>query len=123
MTTEEKKFKVEFFVRDKNLGEALRALAGKIDGLPAIVPVVNAVVAPNGTHGPKIKGQVPEIFAQWAADQKLTSLVAADFKRFQEHVGRSAKGYSNLVRLLVQGGVIKRKGAGKDTTYSVSGRK
>ena len=35
-------FKVEFFVDDKRLGNALRALAGLAHGAPTAIPVVNA---------------------------------------------------------------------------------
>lgn len=123
MIAEDKKFKVEVFVRDKHLGDVLRSLAGKIDGMPSVVPVVNAAVGSNGKHEPMIKGQLPEIFAKWVADQMLTTIVAADFRRFQEHVGRSPKGYSHFAQQMVDAGIVKKKGKGTGMTYVVARRK
>ncbi len=108
-------FKVEFFVEDKNLAKAKRALMGLALEMRD-TPVNNAVAA-----GGKIKAATPgtmiDLFLEQVKKMKVKEVTPAMMRQFAVAIGRSEKSYSNMLRELLSAGVLKRKANGKKGTH------
>jgi hypothetical protein len=112
-------FRVEFYVDDKRLGEAMIALTGLARGQPVIIPVINAKQEANGKVVAAGNGDVGELFLKYARQHKLETPVAADFRKFAKSIGRSPAGYSYLVSQLVDRKLIRKSGKGSGMVYTL----
>jgi hypothetical protein len=115
-------FKIEAFVEDKRLAEALRALAGLIRGQPSVVPVVNAVHH-HGKVKAKSNGALLDMFSQHLTESKLDNFNATKAKEFLKASGRSPSSSNYLLRQAVQAKLIKRSGKGSASIYHVLPKK
>jgi hypothetical protein len=115
-------FKIEVFVDDKKLAEALRALAGLALGQPSVVPVVNAEHS-----GGKIKaatnGSLLDMFHQHLTKTKTQSFRAADVKAFLKSVGKSEGSSNYLSQQAAKAGFAKKSGKGSAMSYTVVPKK
>jgi hypothetical protein len=112
-------FRVEFYVDDKRLGEAMVALTGLARGQPVITPVINAKQATNGKIVAAGRGDPSDLFLKYAKQHKLEKPVAEDFRKFAKSIGRSPSGYSHLIDQLIDHQVIKKSGKAPRLTYTV----
>jgi hypothetical protein len=110
-------FKVEFFVDDKHLGDALRALAGYARGQPNVVPVVNAKMANGHIKADIPAGNMVELFAAYLKKNKLETLKAQDIKDFLKTIGRSPQSANYLTRLAVAQKILRRSGKTSNIVY------
>lgn len=110
-------FKIDLFVDDKNLAEALRRLSGIGRDVRA-VPVVNAEPAGAGVKA-ETSGELVPMFLKWIAKHKKTEVVSADARQFLEDVGRSGSSKSYVLRQAVEAGMLKRRGSGSKMRYDV----
>lgn len=115
-------FKIEAFVEDKRLAEALRALAGLIRGQPSVVPVVNVEHHPkSGKLKAKTNGALLDMFAQHITD--LKELRPADIKKFLKDSGRSPGSSAYLVGMARKAKLIKATGKSSAIIYHVLPKK
>ena len=111
-------FRIECFVDDRRLAEALRALTGLAVGSPAVQPVVNAAKK-NGAVVAAGRGDHPEMFLKYAKANKLDKFAATAMREYCLSHGMAATSYSYLAKQLVKAGVIKKSGKGTKATYTV----
>lgn len=113
-------FKVEFYVDDKRIAQAIHALTGIAVGDPKINPVVNAVKK-NGKLHAKTDGDVVSLFMDWLKQHKdLKELKADHFRAFCNHIGRPVTSYSAVKDKIVKaGGILRRIGTGSASKYKV----
>ena len=112
-------FKVEFFVDDKRLGQALLALVGIANSQPSVVPVVNVAKKANGTLAPKVSGGSMERFVAVLKKHKGKSLKAAEFKAMMKPMGLSASSANYMTGRAVEAGLLKKTGKSNQTAYLV----
>jgi hypothetical protein len=105
-------FRVEFFVDDKKLADALRALAGKATGLN-VQPVINA--APNGKA--ETSGGLLDMFGAWLGKTKIDNLTPFEIGQWLASQGYSKQSSSYLARNATKAGLLKKRGKGAGTTY------
>ena len=105
-------FRVTFFVKDKDLARAKRALVGiAIDMKDE--PVVNAKArASTATAEPAVTaetgGNVTEMLMKYLQGKpEITAFTSKDAARFLESIGRSAQSASYLCRQAVGIGLLK----------------
>jgi len=101
-------FRIEAFVDDKRLAEALRALTGLAVGSPAVQPVVNGAKK-NGKVVAVSEGEIEDLFAKWVKSKRLTELTPTDAKAFIKSIGRSTGSYTYFMRQLIKKGVLKKR--------------
>lgn len=114
-------FRIEAYVEDKRLAEALRALAGLVRGQPSVVPVTN--VDEGRTLRAKSNGSLLGMFAEHLVKAKVTQLKPTDVDAFMKSVGRSKASRGHLVKTAIESGVIKRTGKTGSVVYHVVARK
>jgi hypothetical protein len=109
-------FKVEFFVDDKRLPDALRALAGLARGLPSVVPVVNVEEGHPSGLKPKTNGALLDAFALHIAkfDQPFGP---EDVREFLKSVGKAPGSASYLVQKARVARLIKVIGKSSSVKY------
>lgn len=98
-------FRIEIFVDDKKLAYVLLALTGHVVSLSAPQPVANAKRGPNGVQ-PVTRGDALELFATFAKGKK--EVTPADMREFCRKHGFSANSYSNMLRRVMDAGLLKR---------------
>jgi hypothetical protein len=104
-------FRVTFFCDDRKLGECLHGLAGLVQGVPEVVPVVNAVPSKNGLAA-KTDGKVIDLFTDWLHKTKVKELRAQDARDFLKSVGLSPLSYSYMLTQARERGLIRKTGGG-----------
>jgi hypothetical protein len=116
--------RVEFFVEDRKLGTALRALVGVAHGAPTVTPVINAEAKPNGHIEARGEGTTEELLAIWLSAngyKKGAQVVARNIKEFNREHGKSEKSATYVLKKACEAGLMRRmRGtAGSTTTYVV----
>ena len=112
-------FRIEAFVDDKKLGEALRALAGIAIGNPAVQPVVNAEEK-DGKVVPSGNGSLPGAFANYVKRHKLGEFGPQEMKKFVKGMGKSESSANYFTKRLKELGLVKKAGgSGPRTRYAV----
>lgn len=112
-------FRVEFFVEDKNLGRAKRALAGIAMDLKD-TPAVNTKKTANGVSPQVTNGDLVKLFAEFLFKKlKLQTISAAHAKGFLKSIGRSDNGYPYLLKKSTEYGLLVKAGTGPATKYKV----
>ena len=113
-------FRIEVFVDDKKLGNALHALVGLTLGDPKVQPVANAVVK-NGKVG-AASVDLAGLFAKFAKERKLGSsqFSANVLREFCKYAGMSETSYGYAGKQLLKAGAIKKHGAGTKSAYTVA---
>lgn len=116
-------FKVEFFVDDKYLAEALRGIAGKAKQLQ-VVPVVNVVEEKDtkGRPNGKLRGDASSTLGLFlktlkesTGDEPVTGKHAA---KALGKIGLSPTSRNHFLNSAVKAGLMKKHGKGNGTTYS-----
>ena len=104
-------FRVEFFIKDQKLGDALRALAGKTLGHPNVQPVVNVEEKPNGKLIAKSNGGLLDMFGTYLArNPNVEVMTSKEVGQWLEAEGFSKTSNSYLARMAVKAGMMKRTG-------------
>ena len=113
-------FKIEAYVEDKRVGDALRALAGIVRGMPSCVPMVNVQEHPQTKKlTAKSGGSMLEMLEKHLLENKVEKLTPDDVRAFVKTCGRSPASAVYLVGLAVKARLIKRIGKSSNTTYQV----
>ena len=111
-------FRVEFFVEDKRLADALRSLAGKTRGQPAVQPVVNVEPAA-GKLKANGSGTLVDMLGEFVHKNGVAELQPKKVKEWLEKHGFSADSASYVLRGAVNQGWLKKTGQGNATVYHV----
>jgi len=113
-------FRIEVFVEDKRLADALRALAGIARGQPAVMPVANLVEG-GGKLKAATNGTLHAMFAAWLAKHKAESLAPADIREWIKATGHrsanSAGVVSYVANVAVKQQLLRRTGKGNQVRY------
>lgn len=114
-------FRVEFFVDDKKLPDALRALTGVARGKPDVQLVINVEESPkrNGELRPATSGKLIDIFAAWIRKAHKSALTPKDVQAWLRSHGKSVLSASYLTKEAVRAGILKRHGKSSNTIYHV----
>jgi hypothetical protein len=115
-------FKIDFFVDDRKLATALRALAGVALGDPKVTPVINAAPTANGKGVRQLtNGNLLELFALFLQKTKLAEVTPKHAKDFLTNAGRSPASASYLLRNAVEARLLKPSiGKSSKTSYQVA---
>jgi hypothetical protein len=104
-------FRIECFCDDKKLSKALWALTTIGVYNVTSAPVVNAKKTANGELQPRQRsGTLLDAFITHVRRTKVKEITPVDMKRFCEKNGRTARGYSNLLRDAIASGLLVRVG-------------
>jgi hypothetical protein len=106
-------FRVEFFVDDKRLADALRSLAGIIKTQPSVQPVVN--MQPNGKA--ETSGELLTMFGEYLAKHSLLTMKPKEIGHWLEKHGYSKQSASYVARKAVEAGLLKKYGSSAATEY------
>lgn len=112
-------FRVEFFVDDKKLAEALRALVGISHGPPGVVPVVNAVKKDNGELVAKTNGGQKERWLAALADYKGKQFTGPQMRMLMKELGLNGDSASYLLSSARKNKLIKSSGTTSKIVYTV----
>jgi hypothetical protein len=113
-------FRVEFYVDDKRLGNALLALVGLAHGQPSVTPVVNAVKKGNGLDAVVKSGSSVERFAELLKSHKGEVLIARDVGKLMKPMGMSLSSKGYMLKQAVKTGLLKKSGKGSGMKYTVT---
>lgn len=108
-------FKIEFYVDDKNLGEAFKRLAG-IARNPTHTYVPNLESRPNGKMH-MAAGDSQEMFLKEMAKRKLTQVNAGVAREIMTAMGFSPTSYSYMLQGLLKSGAMKKTGTPQKLVY------
>jgi hypothetical protein len=108
-------FRVQFYVDDRKLGDALRALAGLIQGSPEVMPVVNADVV-GGKLTARTNGNSNTMFMEYIAKHKLKEVNCAVAQNFLKGLGRPVGSASYVLKQAQKIGGLKKKPGTKGTS-------
>lgn len=112
-------FKIECFVEDKRLAEALKALAGVVRGMPSVVPVMNVEDERTGLKAKSNGSNLIQVFADHVVSDKITSFTPKDVQAWLVKQGRSKLSSNYICKNLVKNGFVKRVGKSSNSTYHV----
>src|SRR4249920_2361121 len=112
-------FRIECFVEDKKLAEALRALAGLVRGQPSVAPVVNVSIKKNGKLEAESDGSLLGMFAQHLSLFKGDKIPPKQVQEWLEEQGRAKASSSYLLRQAIGAKLLKREGKSSATTYRI----
>jgi hypothetical protein len=104
---EEKMFRLEGFVDDKNVVMIMKALSGRVMDFK-MVPVVNAEKK-NGKAVAKTSGDPMELLAAYLKQHKLTEVQASHIRDFVTSIGRSPGAYYKYLTDAKEAKLLKRK--------------
>jgi hypothetical protein len=111
-------FRIVCFCDDRKVGDVLRRLSGLIQGMPEVVPVVNAE-----KKGKQIKqvtnGNSLEIFAQYLKQNNIMEVNSSVAREFCQSIGRAPSSYSYLLHKAVEEGMLRKSGKGTKSKYTV----
>ena len=114
-------FKIEFFVDDKNLGEAFKRLAGLARNLSHVY-VPNVEPKANGKmHMSSEDSQ--QMFIKEMAKRKLTEVNAAMAREICTGMGFAPTSYSYMLQSLIRNGFMKKTGTPQKARYHLKGEK
>lgn len=114
-------FRIEFYVDDKNLGEAFKRLSGLARNLNHNY-VPNLQGKPNGkTHVSSVDSQ--EMFVKEMHKRKLTEVNSVSAREICTSMGFSPNSYSHMLISLQRAGVMKRTGTPQKYRYLLKGEK
>jgi hypothetical protein len=114
-------FRIEVYVDDKKLAEALRALVGVVRGQPVISPVAN-VEENHPKQQPKAitNGTTLAMFEAYLGSYKSTaSLTPQDLRDWLKTNGKSPLSASSLATDAVKARLLKRIGKSSAVHYTV----
>jgi hypothetical protein len=112
-------FRIECFVDDKMLADALRALTGKVRGQPNVTPVVNAEVTKNGKIEAASDGSMLSMFTAFLQKNGHETVIPKQAQDWLESMGRSKLSSTYLLTQAVKAKVLRRRGTGSASTYIV----
>jgi hypothetical protein len=114
-------FKIEFYVDDKNLGEAFKRLAGLAKNVThAYVPNVEG--RPNGKIN-LAAADSRELFVKEMRKRKLTQVNAELTREIIVAMGFSPTSYSYMLQSLVKAGTLKKSGTPLKSVYTLKAEK
>ena len=106
-------FKIEFFVDDKNLGEAFKRLAGIARNLQHVyVPNVEPDTTRSSRSNGKIRLSAEDSLGMLVKEmtkRKLTYLTAANAREVVAAIGMSPTSYSHVLNNAVRKGVMTKR--------------
>jgi hypothetical protein len=114
--------RVTFFVDDRKVGTALRALVGIALDQPKVEPVTNVEEVPNGKAKKLVAqsdGSAVGQFIEHVRRKHLTVVDAPVCRAFLASVGLSASSASYVLRQATKMGALKKVGQGTATKYPV----
>ena len=110
--------RIEFFVKDNKVGEALRNLAGLAVGDPKVQPVVNGAIR-KGKVVATNNGETVDMFLKYAKTKSMKEFTPKDLRAFAKSIGKSESSATYLSSQLVKNGVVKRTGNTTNTRYTL----
>jgi hypothetical protein len=115
-------FRIEVFVEDKRLAEALRVLAGVARGQPSVMPVTN-VAEGGGKIKAATNGTSIAMFEAHLRKSKATDLGPQDIRNWLKSIGRSPMSASSFASEAVKHHLIKRTGKTGSMRYVITRKK
>jgi hypothetical protein len=114
-------FRIEFYVDDKRLSNALRALTGVAIGDPKVQPVVNGVQKA-GKVVAKGDGSTSSLWIQFVEKNQLasTKFKATTLKAFTKAIGRAPSSYGHFRNELIKAGVLRKAGGNGTNQFYVA---
>lgn len=117
-------FRIEAYVEDKRLADALRALAGLVRGQPSVAPVANIEESNSGAPKAVSNGTTLAMFEQHVNRRKGdTPLTPADLRNWLKANGKSPLSASSLAMDAVKARLIRRTGKSSTTRYYIVKKK
>jgi len=114
-------FEVQFYVTEKDLGEAFKRLTGIARNVTYhFVP--NLEIKPNGKTY-VAAGNSQEMFVKEMNKRKLTQINAKVAREITAAIGFSPTSYNYLLKGLTKSGVLKRSGTSQKSIYTLKGEK
>jgi len=117
-------FRIEAFVEDKRLAEALRALTGIVRNQPSVMPVAN--LAEGSELKAATNGSLYSMFEAFLDKSKAESLSPADIREWLKSCGRSvasASSVSFVANLAIKAHRLRRVGQSSKTRYVIIRKK
>jgi hypothetical protein len=112
-------FRIEAFVEDKRLGEALRALAGLARGLPSVTPVANIEKGGKGAPKAATSGSTLAMFEKYIHSRKSNGpLRSDDIRNWLKAHGMSPSSKTYLVNMAIKHGLLRRTGKSTNVQYT-----
>lgn len=113
-------FKVEFYVKDKDLAKVKRILANTrvVRGEIVDHPVVNAMMK-NGKLRAKTDGNTLSLLLDYLQKSKKAEINADDVRTMLQENGRNPTSYRYALTEAIKAGYLRRKGKGATMTYVV----
>lgn len=112
-------FRIEAFVDDKRLAEALRALSGIARGQPTVLPVIN--VREDGTAA--TSGTLVAMFEAYLGKSKKTEITPDEIRAWLKSHGKSPASTAYLVKLAIQHHLLRRVGKSSGVKYIIIPKK
>lgn len=114
-------FRIEAFIDDKQLAQALRALAGLARGQPSVTPVVNVHTKGKGAPKAKTNGSLLDMFEQYVRTREAgASLSPADIREWIKANGRQPSSMTYLATLAIKRRLLRRTGKSSMVRYVVT---
>ena len=114
-------FRIEFYVDDKNLGEAFKRLAGLAKNLQHNY-VPNLESKSNGKMHVAVEDS-REMFIKEMHKRKLTQVNAKIARELVQAMGFAGGSYSYMLQGLIRSGTLKKSGTPQKTVYTLKGEK
>lgn len=115
-------FRIEFFVDDKKLGNALHALVGIAHGQPNVQPVSNAMKRQNGLV-PIIKGgSSVEQMVHAIQKAKLTQVNVQQAGQLLKTIGLKPGSATYMLRRVAAAGFLQKVGKGNNVVWQLRGK-
>jgi len=111
-------FRVEFFVDDRKLADALRSLMHISHGAPSVQPVVNAVPTGNGLAAISGGGQMERFFLE-LKKIKGREVKPGEVKTMMKAAGLNPTSSGYFVKNAIKAGLLSRSGKGNAVGYKV----
>ena len=102
-------FRFEVFVTDRQLGDALALLSGRVTQVTPPQLIANAAAGSNGII-PTSSGELVEMFMAWLRQHKLKEFDRGKTIEFLKSIGRSPNGANYLQAKAKQSGLIIKVG-------------
>jgi hypothetical protein len=111
-------FRIECFVEDKKLGDALRSLMGVAIGTPKAIPVINAEVK-QGAIKQQTNGSMVGMFANYLQQTKIQTIKPTEAKAWLKKHGLSPGSSNYLLRQACDQKLLRQHAKGNATYYTV----
>lgn len=113
-------FKIECFVEDKRVGDALRALAGIARGQPSVIPMINAEPTKDGSGvKAKVSGGLLNMFIEHLTKERIDTIKSGSVKDYLKSIGKSGGSATYLLQQAHKAGLVRKTGKGNATVYHV----